>query len=159
MVLNSMFFTNLQQKGYKSVARWSKRAGAGGSKILDLDGVIIPVHKQAHWTLAYINVKQRRLEYYDSLFGNWSATSLLREYLKGELGSNYKESEWSDYNEAREMCPVQKNGYDCGVFLCKTAEVICRGGTLSYTQKDIPDIRVLMQADLLKGSLDWEDQH
>ena len=155
MMFNSMFRKNLREKGYAGVARWSRRQGAADAAILKLDGIVVPVNNGYHWTLAYINIKARRLEYYDSLAGAWSPVSELREYLKGELKDLYVASEWSDSNPAGATSPIQENGYDCGVFLCKTAEVLTRGGNLDFVQRDIPTIRRIMQLDLIKGRLDW----
>ncbi|KAF3936154.1 hypothetical protein ABW19_dt0201871 [Dactylella cylindrospora] len=152
ILLNSMFVTSLKDHGYSRVSRWAKRAGAGGEKILSLDGVIIPIHRNYHWTLSFINVKKKQFEYYDSLAGNWDPISLLREFMKQEVGAKYVDSEWKDYYP-RDKTPQQKNGVDCGVFLCKTAEVICRDGIMSFSQDDIPKIRRMMQVELLKGDL------
>ncbi|KAF3908134.1 hypothetical protein ABW21_db0209502 [Orbilia brochopaga] len=152
ILLNSMFVTTLKDSGYARVSRWAKRAGAGGDKILQLDGVIIPIHRNYHWTLAFINVAKRRFEYYDSLAGHWDPISLLREFMRKEVGSAYVDEDWTSYYPG-DKTPQQGNGVDCGVFLCKTAEVICRDGMLSFTQKDIPKIRRMMQVELLQANL------
>ncbi|KAK6352764.1 Smt3-specific protease [Orbilia brochopaga] len=152
ILLNSMFVTTLKDHGYARVSRWAKRAGAGGDKILQLDGVIVPIHRNYHWTLAFINVAKRRFEYYDSLAGHWDPISLLREFMRKEVGSGYVDEEWTDHYPG-DKTPQQGNGVDCGVFLCKTAEVICRDGMLSFSQKDIPKIRRMMQVELLQADL------
>ncbi|EWC47956.1 hypothetical protein DRE_02838 [Drechslerella stenobrocha 248] len=152
IVLNSMFLTTLKDSGYARVARWAKRAGAGGDKILQLDSVVIPIHRNHHWTLGYINVKQKRFEYYDSLATHWHPIPLLRDFMRKEVGDAYVDEEWTDYFPGN-ASPQQGNGYDCGVFLCKTAEVICREAAPSFSQKDIPKIRRMMQVELLKADL------
>ncbi|KAJ6263805.1 Ubiquitin-like-specific protease [Drechslerella dactyloides] len=152
ILLNSMFVTTFKDNGYSRVARWAKRAGAGGDKILQLDGVIVPIHRNYHWTLAFINVAQKRFEYYDSLAGHWDPIRLLRDYMRQEVGAGYVDADWSDYYPG-DQTPQQGNGVDCGVFLCKTAEVICRDGMLSFSQKDIPKIRRMMQVELLQADL------
>lgn len=72
--------------------------------------------------------------------------------MKQEVGAKYVDADWEDYYLGDET-PQQGNGVDCGVFLCKTAEVICRDGILSFEQSDIPKIRRMMQVELLKGDL------
>ena len=70
LVQSTYFWTNLTkpQYNYQKVSRWSKRRGAAGLKILDLDCMIIPINQNnSHWTLAVINFKKKRFEYYDSL--------------------------------------------------------------------------------------------
>jgi Ulp1 family protease len=73
LVHNTYFWTNLTKPRYNygKVSRWSRRRGAAGSKILDLDCMIIPINQgNSHWTLAVINFKKKRFEYYDSLGGS-----------------------------------------------------------------------------------------
>ncbi|KAK6506413.1 Smt3-specific protease [Arthrobotrys conoides] len=152
ITMNSAFVSSFKESGYNRVARWARRAGAQGEEILKLKGVIIPIHRNFHWTLAFVNVEKKRFEYYDSLAGNWDPISLLRSWMKQEVGAKYVDSEWEDFYPGSQT-PQQGNGYDCGVFLCKTAEVIARGGALNFSQKDIPVIRKMMQVELLKGDL------
>ncbi|KAF3260465.1 Smt3-specific protease [Orbilia oligospora] len=152
ITMNSAFVSSFKESGYGRVARWAKRAGAAGEEILGLKGIIIPIHRNFHWTLAFVNVEKKRFEYYDSLAGNWDPISLLRTWMKHEVGSKYIDGEWEDFYPGSQT-PQQGNGYDCGVFLCKTAEVIARGGVLNFSQKDIPVIRKMMQVELLKGDL------
>ncbi|KAF3915192.1 hypothetical protein ABW20_dc0106549 [Dactylellina cionopaga] len=94
ITMNSTFVSTFNQSGYSRVSRWAKRAGAAGEKILTLDGVIIPIHRNYHWTLAFINVKQKRFEYYDSLAGNWDPIQLLRDFMKKEVGAKSDMSGW-----------------------------------------------------------------
>ncbi|KAK6345957.1 Smt3-specific protease [Orbilia blumenaviensis] len=150
--MSSVFVGALKESGYKRVARWAKRSGAAGEQILQVKGVIIPIHRNMHWTLAYVNVEKKRFEYYDSLAGNWDPISLLRGWMRDEVGKKYKDEEWEDLYLGSQT-PQQGNGFDCGVFLCKTAEVIARGGVMNFSQKDIPKIRKMMQVELLRGDL------
>lgn len=56
-----------QSKGYcyKDVKRWTKQ-----TDIFTKHLVIVPIHCHGnHWTLAVVNMKERRFEYYDSLRG------------------------------------------------------------------------------------------
>jgi Ulp1 family protease len=72
LVHNSFFWASLTENStgynYKKVARWTRRRGAGGEKILGLEYMVIPINVSGnHWTLAIINFKSKRFEYYDSL--------------------------------------------------------------------------------------------
>jgi len=44
--------------------------------------------------------------------------------------------------------PRQNNTFDCGVFLCKTAEFISRGAQLHYSQEEIPYYRQIMMWEI-----------
>lgn len=59
--------------------------------------------------------------------------------------------EWEDYvpNDS----PLQRNGYDCGVFTCKTVEVLSRDGPLTFSQKDMKILRQRMLFEILQGKL------
>jgi len=54
--------------------------------LFDRDLVIIPINcNNVHWTLALINVRWRRFEYYDSMFGSdRGRLRVLRRYLEDE---------------------------------------------------------------------------
>ena len=46
---------------YKNVARWTRKVDVFAKEL-----IIVPVHVHGnHWTLAVINFKEKRLEYYD----------------------------------------------------------------------------------------------
>jgi sentrin-specific protease 1 len=61
---NSFFYELLTSCGYAKVSRWSRR-----KDMFAMDKLLFPVHLGNHWCLAIINVKNKRLEYYDSLGG------------------------------------------------------------------------------------------
>ena len=92
---NSFFFSNLRDKGFNSVRRWTKRAGIGGNALLDVDTVFVPVHNGAHWTLIVVKPKIKTIAHYDSL-GSLSSTfvRIVKDWLRGELGSLYNDDEW-----------------------------------------------------------------
>jgi Ulp1 family protease len=92
----------LLKKGYSSVARITKKAKID---IFSLDMVIVPIHlQQIHWALAIINIKERHLEYYDSISKGYNDTvlSLLKHYVEEEYKnkkkvSSYDMSKWKYY--------------------------------------------------------------
>ncbi|KAG5519213.1 hypothetical protein PMAC_002301 [Pneumocystis sp. 'macacae'] len=146
---NTFFYTTLEKKGYKGVQRWTKRAKVN---IMQQDYILIPVHLGIHWCMSVINFKKKRFEYWDSLSGSPGNTfRLLRNYLLHESGNTIDLDKWDDY--IPESCPVQRNGYDCGVFACKTAECIAREGSIDYTQDDIKELRKRMVANIIEGRL------
>ena len=67
--MQTCFYPKLaeQSKGYcyTDIKRWTKQ-----TDIFTKDLVIVPIHCHGnHWTLAVVNVKKRRFEYYDSRYG------------------------------------------------------------------------------------------
>jgi sentrin-specific protease 1 len=111
---NTFFYPLLEKKGYSGVARITKKANVD---VFSLDMVIVPIHLQIHWALAVINIKKRRLEYYDSMSKGYDVTvlSLLKRYVEEEYkdkkkASSYDMSEWEFYR--MENLPQQSNAYD-----------------------------------------------
>ena len=57
-------------------ARMCSTTTRSGAHLLQYDKIIIPIHKQSHWTLAVINFQTSSLEYYDSFGCAWPAECL-----------------------------------------------------------------------------------
>lgn len=141
---NTFFYTKLVKGGYKDVRRWAKKAKVD---ISQCDIVLVPVHLGVHWCMSVINAKQKRFEYWDSLNGGAGRTfSVLRDYMANEAPS-VDVRDWAEY--IPKAGPQQRNGYDCGVFACQTAEYISRDTTPDFTQEEMPDLRKRMAASIL----------
>jgi len=110
---------------YMNVSSWSNYVPGGD--IFNLDKVFMPINiKDTHWSLGVIFVKEKRIQYYDSL--GWDGTYYLRvlhEYIKDEWrckkGTEMKLSGWTLVNTTMDT-PKQGNGFDCGVFIMMFAE-------------------------------------
>lgn len=152
---NSFFYKNLREGGYQKVNRWASRVRIGGSALLNLETVFIPVHEGMHWTLLVVSPRMRTIEYFDSLGGSPdSFVANIRLWLRGELGAAYKESEWLFLNTPS---PQQDNGSDCGVFLLTSAKAIALGlKPTVYGPRDINLIRQKIVAELMNGGLHGE---
>lgn len=141
---NTFFYTKLSQGGYKDVRRWAKKAKVD---ISQCDLVLVPIHLGVHWCMAVINAKQKRFEYWDSLKGGAGKVfSALREYMSNEAPS-VKIDDWDDCISS--AGPQQRNGYDCGVFACQTAECVSRDIPPDFTQEEMPELRKRMAASIL----------
>jgi sentrin-specific protease 1 len=135
---NSFFFPRLQRDGYEKVASWTR-----GVDLFDHDLVLIPVHVLCdHWCLVVINVQRMRIDYYDSLYSaeHCIDLDLLKHYLcreyvdkkaplrtaNGKQQQEMEECQWLTY-EPRNTAPQQRNGSDCGVFVCQLARAFAQG--------------------------------
>jgi hypothetical protein len=160
-MFNTFFYPLLEKKGYPGVARITKKAKVD---IFSLDMVIVPIHLQIHWALAVINIKERRLEYYDSMSKGYNDTvlSLLRHYVEEEYkdkkkASSYDMSEWKNYRV--ENLPQQTNAYDCGVFAMTFAEHISRGVSVLFVPpKHMKYFRLKMMWEIINSKLLPVDQ-
>ena len=84
-----------------------------------------------HWCLACIFVKEKKIQYYDSMNGQGqSVLNNLLQYLKDEhLKKKEKpldDSEWELVTTTSDT-PQQHNGCDCGVFTCIAADHVANG--------------------------------
>lgn len=145
------FYTTLQQKGYKGVARWAKRKKIN---VLETKRVVVPINSMnTHWAVAVIDNDQNTISYYDSLRArNLSAVENLQIYVNLEaerLGLAAK----SYTLQPIVKTPQQQNGYDCGVFTCTVAKYVAQGTPLNFSQKDMPVIRRRMAYEIVQKSL------
>jgi hypothetical protein len=155
--MNSLFYPKLAKSrhgyNYANVKRWTKK-----NEIFSQDMVIVPIHCGGnHWTLAIVNIRQQRFEYYDSLQGSQgSVFRHLRQWLQDESKDKHKRnlnlSEWKDICY-KDGVPIQQNSYDCGVFMCKSAEYIAQNGVLDFGQDNINCMRRNMVLELLSLSI------
>ncbi|PWN22866.1 hypothetical protein BCV69DRAFT_296838 [Microstroma glucosiphilum] len=124
---NSHFWAKIDQVGHSAVARWTRKID-----VFSKDLILVPCNLgNSHWTCAAVNFRRKRIEYYDSMAGeNRRVTSKLREYLKKEMADKKKDgvidlNEFTDYF-ASDSSPQQRNGFDCGVFVCAALEQLSR---------------------------------
>mmetsp|Transcript_4108 Transcript_4108/g.8852 ORF Transcript_4108/g.8852 Transcript_4108/m.8852 type:complete len:685 (+) Transcript_4108:229-2283(+) len=156
--MNTQFYlkltgVNSNAYNYAGVRRWTRKVD-----IFEKDLVLVPIHCHGnHWALALINLRQERFEYLDSLFGSAGGVLRhLRQYLQDESQDKRKMtldlSRWVDV-EYKEGIPRQRNGSDCGVFMCTNANYISRGARLNYSQEDMPYMRKRMVLEILNAQL------
>ena len=125
---SSFFLPQLAIGGfnYENVKCWTTRAKIDA---FQLERILFPVNlDNKHWTLAVVNVRDKRFEYYDSMGGtNPTAMQNLKLWLmeesKDKRGEEFNLESWEDYNP-RESIPQQTNTSDCGVFTLQFADCI-----------------------------------
>ena len=155
---NAFFWKNLAGKGYEGVKRWAKKAKIGGKDLENVEYVFMPINiHESHWTLAVVSPMRKTIEYFDSLHGaSAHIYNSIKVWLKGELGSSFKEEEWEireqqDY-AGRGGGPSQNNAKDCGVFTATTAKMITLGvDPMAVVADDMPTQRRRMVAEILNG--------
>ncbi|CAB1102982.1 unnamed protein product [Ectocarpus sp. CCAP 1310/34] len=157
-IMSSFFYTQLSDNGrgyrYQGVKRFLKKAKID---LFDLDKFIFPINvNQNHWTLAVINFRLERLEYYDSLgapFGDAGFEYMARfvddESRNKRGGQEMDISHWPRFNY--QNVPHQRNGIDCGVFASMFADRLSKGRPLSFSQSDIRHCRKVLTLAILRG--------
>ncbi|KAF3322793.1 putative ubiquitin-like-specific protease 1B isoform X2 [Carex littledalei] len=127
---------------YKAVRRWTTQKKLGYS-LINCDKIFVPIHKGTHWCLAVINVKQKSLQYLDSLGGmDCFVLGVLTRYIVDEAKDKSNiEMDGHSWKQEIISLPTQKNGYDCGMFMLKYIDFLSRGISLSFSQENMEYFR------------------
>lgn len=133
------FFTQFEEKGYNGVKRWARRKQVD---VFAKDLVFVPVNQgNMHWTLAIVDNREKCLKFFDSMGGRGKRfLDELEQYLRHEAQSQGKKCPTYSKQDSIEG-PRQKNGSDCGVFICQVVKCLASGQSLDFHQKDMPLIR------------------
>lgn len=141
----SMFYPKLYSDKsvyeYTAVKRWTRKVD-----VFTKDLLICPIHCHGnHWTLAVVNLLDKRFEYFDSLSGgDGGVLANLRRYIKDEhldkKKASWDDTGWTEHTW-RAGTPRQRNGWDCGVFCCKTADYLAQDAVLDFSQDNMSYFR------------------
>ncbi|KAK3184184.1 hypothetical protein Dsin_031470 [Dipteronia sinensis] len=133
----------------------------------EMDSVLIPCHLPGHWVLCHVLFKEGKMLLFDSLNERDGTSHRLKDvcallYLLPSLlkhAGYYEEmkmdphaSPFTVQSMRSELIPQQDDGYSCGVFLMKYAELILAGVKTPWNsvfgQKDIKGIRKAIAIDI-----------
>ncbi|XP_011310411.1 uncharacterized protein [Fopius arisanus] len=145
------FFFNKLRISYNDVKEWTKKVDIFSKELL-----LIPINLRLHWRLCVVQVKEKRIEYYDSLGTvDQSIMNTILQYLIKEHDEKKRQplmyTEWTT-RHATDI-PHQNNSSDCGVFVCTYAEHLARCALLNFTAEDMPQIRERMMEELISSVL------
>jgi len=156
----SFFLTKLliddKKYNYDSVKRWSNKVP--GKDIFALDKVIFAVNiSQQHWGCAAVFMQSKRIQFYDSMHGdgmfwlNGIFKYLQDEHLHKKKVPLPNKDEWK-LIPCQDSCPMQENGYDCGVFTCAFADFLSSGKEVRFDQSYVTELRNRIALSILKGN-------
>ncbi|ESQ49344.1 hypothetical protein EUTSA_v10020659mg [Eutrema salsugineum] len=153
---NTFFFTKLVNSGtgynYGAVRRWTSMKKLG-YHLIDCDKIFIPIHMSIHWTLAVINIKDRKFQYLDSFKGREPRIldALARYFVDEVMDKSEVDVDVSQWRrEFVQDLPEQRNGFDCGMFMLKYMDFYSRGLDLCFTQEHMPYFRVRTAKEILQ---------
>jgi sentrin-specific protease 1 len=124
-----------------------------GYHLKDCDKIFIPIHMNIHWTLAVINIKDQKFQYLDSFKGREpKILDALARYFVDEVRDKSEVdldvSRWRQ--EFVQDLPMQRNGFDCGMFMVKYIDFYSRGLDLCFTQEQMPYFRARTAKEILQ---------
>ncbi|SMN22715.1 similar to Saccharomyces cerevisiae YPL020C ULP1 Protease that specifically cleaves Smt3p protein conjugates [Maudiozyma saulgeensis] len=141
VAFNSFFYTSLSERGYQGVRRWMKRKKV---QITDLDKIFVPINlNQSHWALVMIDIKNKSINYVDSLSHGPNAMSFaILNDLKGYVISESQDSIGQDFELNHLSCPQQPNGFDCGIYVCLNTLYLSKDVDLTFNYEDAAKMRI-----------------
>uniref|UniRef100_A0A0E0KDL2 Ubiquitin-like protease family profile domain-containing protein n=1 Tax=Oryza punctata TaxID=4537 RepID=A0A0E0KDL2_ORYPU len=137
---------------YKSVKRWTTRRRLG-YELIECDKIFVPVHKDIHWCLAIMNMKEKTFQYLDSLGGvDHRVSRVLARYIAEEVkDKSNKEIDISSWHEELvDYIPLQQNMWDCGMFMLKYIDFHSRGLSMSFSQENMEYFRKRTVMEILR---------
>ncbi|KAG2485480.1 hypothetical protein HYH03_015755 [Edaphochlamys debaryana] len=163
---NSFFWNKLYRDegryNYANVRRWTLPARLRNNLqesplVLELDRIILPVHKGVHWTCAEVDLRAKAVRYYDSLKSDDrvladALISWVVDEAKDKLKQDWNRAEWRV--EFPKAIPTQRNGCDCGVFAIMFADRLGAGVPFDFDQPDMEALRVRVLSRLLRLRVD-----
>ena len=150
LFLSTFFIEKLMEQNaydYDKVRRWTsaakfRRSGIKPYKsIADVDKIVFPINLgNSHWVCAVANIRDRRVEWYDSLgrverkyinaIKRWVKHDFKDKHPNTPLGS-YDTANWAELLNPP-TTPRQDDGYNCGVFTAMAASYIGADKPFNY---------------------------
>ncbi|AFM98294.1 peptidase C48 domain-containing protein [Encephalitozoon hellem ATCC 50504] len=153
-VFSTFFYAALSRRGIPWVQRWTSRINIFESRL-----VYIPVHVPGHWILIVFDVRRRVLEHYDSMGSVYTEVVLrILRYIKDEWSRIYRKEPFLSV-DIKKKIPLQRNGRDCGVFVCMFGRYRLCGSREWLSSDGIPRFRKLMLHEIVSGQILYEVFH
>lgn len=113
-VFNSFFGKKIWEDGGVGTQRQMRRTGIKKETFLDMEAVLIPICRGAHWTLLVVRPKHKEVFHLDSLSGtgNEALMNKALKWVSMVMEDTFVRSEWALKDISS---PRQCNFDDCGV--------------------------------------------
>jgi Ulp1 family protease len=143
---------------YPNVQRWTKQINWK-----EIDHLFIPICKPNHFVLISVEFAAKSICYYDSLLDedihdHDEGLTMCRHILKWVHDEFLRKlNDHIDVNSWRlkvvRDAPQQSNDFDCGMFVCKYADYLSSGCSLTFDQSLFPYFRKRMLIEIAAGTL------
>lgn len=127
--------------------------------VFDMDMLVIPMNQnENHWVMVVVNIKEKRIEFYDPLQQRrtiYTEMFFMQKWF-AELAAlqNFKTvniQAWG--SQMMTNVPLQKDINNCGVYVCHFAEFLSRGVPLVIDQDNLEYLRNQILVDLYNGTI------
>jgi sentrin-specific protease 1 len=142
---------------YNEVDAWSKKVQGGD--IFSLGKLFIPINMGGtHWQVIVAFMQEHRIQMYDSMGrGGRESLRIVMQYIQDEHQKKKgiplpSGDSWTLVDTSSDT-PSQRNGFDCGVFLCLFVDFISINSVLLFSQEDVHHVRQRLALSLAKGKI------
>ncbi|GLT34616.1 hypothetical protein SLA2020_091230 [Shorea laevis] len=152
-VLNT-YFRLLMKRSEKNSSMFLKHTSLDSSTAL-----FLPLCFSSHWTLFYVDIKDRKFVWLDSRKDSEmqmpSNFERILEWFKGSLLPAMGLNNARDWPFAPGDIPKQENGIDCGIFVMKYADCLTHANCIGFpfSQDDMPHFRERIFLDIYNGEI------
>ncbi|KAK7747941.1 hypothetical protein SLS53_001193 [Cytospora paraplurivora] len=151
-VFNSFFGKKIWEDGGAGTQRQMRRTGIKKETFLNIEVVLIPICRGAHWTLLVVRPKHKDVFHLDSLSGtgNQGLMSKALKWVSMVMEETFVSSEWTMKTIES---PRQTNFDDCGVHTVTNGMCIALGldPVSSYQASEIERQRLCIASVLLNN--------
>jgi sentrin-specific protease 1 len=136
---------------FAAVQSWTDFVADG---ILSYDQIMIPVNIDGvHWALVVVHLKDRTIEYLDSLgYGGLEIMNYVGRYLDDYVAEQCLTSlDAANFVKRAPKVISQKDDFSCGVFVLAFQDFRALGRPLSFSLDDIATFRKKIAQDILIG--------
>ena len=151
LLFNTFFFNSIKNS-ISSVDSWFQNVNIFSYKFH-----LIPIHhNNNHWMLVCTDLNQSKVTLFDSFHQTHPSVLLkIKEFYQRHYVHHYSVSlpdSWTFIHE--KSIPLQRNGYDCGVFVCKFAELFLREPvSYNFLSRDCDFFRKQIMLSLLTDEI------
>jgi len=157
LVYDSQIVSKILEENYRRVQAFKEREGF---KLFDHDLILFPICHQAHWSLAALDLENRQIRHFDPLTGipDVKLTNKIKLYLDYQvIARGYENNPMTPLFHSQERISefqLQKNNYDCGVFVMMYARSLMMNKPFEYTQEHMPLLRQRISLELIQDKID-----
>lgn len=146
---------SLDKYDFPLVQRWSTALDVFRCRM-----ILFPINKcQQHWSLGVVDLVLKQVRHYDSAYeSDPTVLQILFKWVSDEAQARNVSTTVFNRKEWKKVpvrgIPKQRNGEDCGVFMCKYADYLSSGATtFNFCQDDMLYFRARMAHELVMGKI------
>jgi len=147
---STYFYSALCRKGLNAVKKWYINCN-----IFSYKKIFIPLLENNHWLLVVVDLEVKSLVLYDSFSKTYNhILAKIHDYLRFMYQSLFNFDLPFNFQLIHaSSLPLQRNYYDCGVYVCKFTEFICKKREFTFSDQDMNRYRRKIVLSILQNKV------